>query len=58
MSEEPADKDIPTEIDFRKGVRGLHHIPSGAKVFMPVSIEKERVGVSLWKGRTERHRTV
>jgi hypothetical protein len=33
--------DIPTEIDFGKGVRGLHHIPPGAKVLMPVSIERE-----------------
>lgn len=33
--------DIPSEIDFGKGVRGLHHIPPGAKVLMPVSIEKD-----------------
>jgi hypothetical protein len=32
--------DIPAEIDFSNGVRGLHHIPSGAKVLMPVAIEK------------------
>jgi hypothetical protein len=30
---------MPEEIDFSKGVRGLHHIPSGARVLMPVSIE-------------------
>jgi hypothetical protein len=35
-----ADDDIPSEIDFRKGVRGLHHIPRGAKVLMPVAIER------------------
>jgi hypothetical protein len=34
-------EDMPTEIDFRKSVRGLHHIPPEAKVFMPTSIEKE-----------------
>jgi hypothetical protein len=34
------DNDMPAEIDFRKGVRGLHHIPRGAKVLMPVSIER------------------
>lgn len=31
------DSDMPSEIDFRKGVRGLHSIPPGAKVMMPVS---------------------
>ena len=31
--------DTPAEIDFSKGVRGLHHIPDTAKVLMPVSIE-------------------
>jgi len=32
--------DMPAEIDFSKGVRGLHHIPPGAKVLLPVSIER------------------
>jgi hypothetical protein len=32
--------DLPAEIDFSKGVRGLHHIPAGAKVLMPLSIER------------------
>ena len=41
MNNEPIeDNDMPAEIDFSKGVRGLHHIPSDAKVFMPVSIER------------------
>jgi len=31
------DNDIPSEIDFSKGTRGLHHIPPSAKVPMPVS---------------------
>jgi len=31
------DNDIPAEIDFSKGTRGLHHIPPGAKILMPVS---------------------
>ena len=31
--------DMPAEINFSKGVRGLHHIPHGDKVLMPVSIE-------------------
>jgi hypothetical protein len=33
--------EMPAEIDFTKGVRGLHHIPSDAKVFMPISIEQK-----------------
>lgn len=28
------------EVDFSKGVRGLHHIPPDAKVFLPASIER------------------
>ena len=38
------DNDMPTEIDFSKAVRGLHHIPPGAKVLMPTSIER-----SVWE---------
>jgi hypothetical protein len=38
------DNDMPAEIDFGKGVRGVHHIPPGAKVLMPVSIER-----SVWE---------
>lgn len=34
------DSDMPAEIDFRKGTRGLHSIPPGAKVLMPISIER------------------
>ena len=36
--------DMPAEIDFGKGVRGLHHIPEGARVLLPVSIER-----SVWE---------
>ena len=35
-----ANDDMPAEIDFSNGVRGLHHVPPAAKVLMPVSIEK------------------
>jgi len=38
------ENNMPSEIDFSKGVRGLHHIPPGAKVLMPVSIER-----SVWE---------
>jgi hypothetical protein len=38
------DNDMPAEIDFGKGVRGLHHIPPDAKVLMPASIER-----SVWE---------
>ncbi|MGH9693363.1 MAG: hypothetical protein ACRD5Z_04410 [Bryobacteraceae bacterium] len=34
------DDDMPDEIDFSKGIRGLHHIPPDAKVFVPASIER------------------
>jgi hypothetical protein len=37
------DNDMPAEIDFSKGVRSMHHIPPGATVLMPASIEK-----SVW----------
>jgi hypothetical protein len=45
MSERRIEEDeMPAEIDFSKGVRGLHHIPAGAKVLVPVSIER-----SVWE---------
>jgi hypothetical protein len=41
MKDQPLDdNDMPAEIDFSKGIRGLHHIPPGAKVLMPVFIER------------------
>jgi hypothetical protein len=41
MNDSPiGDEKMPVEIDFRDGVRGLHHIPPGAKVFLPASIER------------------
>jgi hypothetical protein len=40
----PTDEGAPAEIDFKKGVRGLHHIPAEAQVFMPASIER-----SVWE---------
>jgi hypothetical protein len=44
MSNQPIENDdMPTEIDFSKGVRSLHHIPPGARVLMPASIER-----SVW----------
>ena len=36
--------DMPAEIDFSKGVRGMHHIPTGGKGLMPISIER-----SVWE---------
>ena len=45
MNDRPTEDDkMPAEIDFSKGVRGLHHIPAGAKVFLPASIER-----SVWE---------
>ena len=45
MSDQSLDDDnMAAEIDFSPGVRGLHHIPRGAKVFMPTAIER-----SVWE---------
>ena len=38
------DNEMPSEIDFSNGVRGLHHIPPDAKVLVPASIER-----SVWE---------
>jgi hypothetical protein len=38
------DDEMPSEIDFSKGVRGLHQMPQDAKVFLPASIER-----SVWE---------
>ncbi len=41
MDKLTADHDeMPNEIDFRKGVRGLHHIPADAKIFISTPIER------------------
>ena len=41
MNETSVDEnDMPEEIDFSKGLRGIHHVPSSAKVFVPASIER------------------
>ena len=45
MSDQPIEDDsMPAEVDFSKGVRGLHHVPPSAKVFLPASIER-----SVWQ---------
>jgi hypothetical protein len=45
MSERPIyDDELPAEVDFGKGVRGRHHIPASAKVFLPAAIER-----SVWE---------
>jgi uncharacterized DUF497 family protein len=45
MSDQPIEDDsLPTEVDFSKGVRGLHHIPPNTRVFLPASIER-----SVWQ---------
>jgi hypothetical protein len=51
------DDEMPAEIDFSKGVRGLHHVSADARVFVPAAIERgvweyfsekaERKGVEL-----------
>lgn len=57
MTNQPIDGEMPAEIDFTQATRGRHHIPAGATVFVPVSIERsvleyfsdkaERKGVAL-----------
>jgi hypothetical protein len=50
MSNLPIDEDdMPAEIDFSKGARGLHHIPATAKVLMPLSIERNVWEYFSWK---------
>ena len=45
MSDQPIEDDsMPAEVDFSKGVRGLHHVLPSAKVFLPASIER-----SVWQ---------
>jgi hypothetical protein len=44
MNSQPIeDHDMPSDVGFSKCVRGLHHIPPDAKVFLPASIER-----SVW----------
>ena len=45
MKSEPVKNDeMPSEVDFSKGTRGLHHVPAGARVFIPAAIER-----SVWE---------
>ena len=45
MNNQPIeDDDMPAEIDFTKGVRGLHRVPPDARILMPASIER-----SVWE---------
>jgi hypothetical protein len=45
MNDRPVEDDeMPAEIDFSGGVRGLHHIPPTTRVFLPTSIER-----SVWE---------
>jgi hypothetical protein len=44
MGDCPVDDDeMPAEIDFSNGVRGLPYIPPTATVFLPASIERLRI---------------
>ena len=49
MNDSATHDDMPAEVDFSKGVRGLHHVPANAKVFVPASIERE-----VWEYFSER----
>ena len=41
--------DMPFEIDFSAGVRGLHPVPPDARIFVPASIER-----GIWEYFSER----
>ena len=49
MTNQPTDEEMPSEIDFRAATRGRHHIPAGAAVFLPTSIER-----SVWEYFSEK----
>jgi hypothetical protein len=63
MNEPTREPDMPSEIDFSKAARGLHHLPGDATVFVPASIERgvwdyfsgkaEKKGVELSELLTE-----
>jgi hypothetical protein len=38
------DDEMPAEIDFSTGIRGLHYIAPGTQVFLPTAIEQ-----SVWE---------
>ena len=38
------DDDMPDDIDFSRGTRGLHHVPEGSSILMPALIER-----SVWQ---------
>ncbi|MBV9295376.1 MAG: hypothetical protein JOY62_13700 [Acidobacteriaceae bacterium] len=40
MKQTPEHNEMPAEINFSKGVRGLHYIAPDATVFVPASIER------------------
>ena len=44
MKDRADDDQMPTEIDFSRGMRGLHHLPHGTRILMPASIDE-----SVWK---------
>ncbi len=44
MSDSTISSEMPDEIDFSQGKRGIHHLPEQVKVFLPVSIER-----SVWE---------
>lgn len=45
MTNQPIDDyEMPPEIDFSNALRGHHHVPPDARVFLPASIER-----SVWE---------
>ena len=44
MTNKSKEEDMPSEIDFSKASRGLHHVPVDARVFLPAAIKR-----SVWE---------
>ena len=44
MTDPIEEDEMPTEIDFTRASRGLHHVPTDSRVFLPASIER-----SVWE---------
>ena len=44
MTDPIEENEMPTEIDFTRASRGLHHVPADSRVFLPALIER-----SVWE---------
>jgi len=57
MSGRPVEDDeMPAEIDFSAGLQSLNRVSPSAKVFLPTSIERGRLGILFAHGRGKGYR--